>query len=352
MQSYDAIIAGGGIIGVSLALELRQRGLSVLVLDRGQPGAEASTAGAGMLVASEMEGPPELRELARLSAEMFPHFVQQAEDASGVRVDFHRAGAIRLSAASLPSDPAPLTDAELAALEPALAGTSLRAHFVEENAVDPRTLMPALVESLKQAGGHIHAGSEVVAVGEQFGGVTGVRTPQTSFAASIVVNCCGAWAANVAPQVPARPVKGHMLALIPAKTPLLRHVVRLRDADLYLVPRRDGRIAVGSTVEEAGFDKHVDPDTIQRLHQRAADLVPDLGEAKMHEAWTGLRPGSPDKLPIMGATATRGLFVATGHFRNGILLAPATAMVMADLITGSVPRIALAPFVPERFPAR
>lgn len=352
MQSFDAIIAGGGIIGVSLALELRRRGLSVLVLDRGQPGGEASTAGAGMLVASEMEGPPELRALARQSAEMFPAFVQQAEDASGRSVDFHRAGAIRLSTTPLPGDPLCLTDAELAALEPALNGSSLRAHFVEEDAVDPRTLMPALVESLKQAGGHIHAGSEVVEVTEQFGGVTGVRTPQTSFAASIVVNCCGAWAAQVAPQAPARPVKGHMLALIPAKSPFLRHVVRLRDSDLYLVPRRDGRLAVGSTVEEAGFDKHVVPETIQRLHQLAADLIPALGEAKMHEAWTGLRPGSPDKLPIMGATATRGLFVATGHFRNGILLAPATALVMADLITGSAPRIALAPFVPDRFAPR
>lgn len=352
MQSFDAIIAGGGIIGVSLALELRKRGLSVLVLDRGQPGAEASTAGAGMLVASEMEGPPELRELARLSAAMFPHFVQQAEGASGIRVDFHRAGAIRLSTASLPGDPAALTDTELAALEPALNGSSLRAHFVEEDAVDPRTLMPALVESLKRADAHIHAGSEVVEVTEQFGGVTGVRTPQTAFAASIVVNCCGAWAANVAPQVPARPVKGHMLALIPAEAPLLRHVVRLRDSDLYLVPRRDGRIAVGSTVEEAGFDKRVVPETIQRLHQLAADLIPGLGEAKMHAAWTGLRPGSPDKLPIMGATSTRGLFVATGHFRNGILLAPATALLMADLITGSTPCIAFTPFVPERFRAR
>ncbi len=351
MKSFDApldaIIVGAGIIGVSLALELRRRGLNVLVLDRGQPGAEASTAGAGMLAATEVDGPPELRELAHLGARMYPHLVRSAEEDSGLTIDFNRQGAICLG------DPrpgeSPLSDPELAALEPALSASSLPATFVAEDFVDPRTLMPALIAAAKHCDVHIHAGSEVIGLISESNRAVGVRTTQTEFHAPIVVNCCGAWSAELSPDIPARPIKGHMLALLPARPHPIRHVIRHRENDVYLVPRRDGHIAVGSTVEEAGFDRRVDPDAVLRLHQLAANLLPELGEARIHHSWTGLRPGTPDKLPIMGTTALPGCFVATGHFRNGILLAPATALVMADLITNSPPVIDLSPFVPSRF---
>ncbi len=354
-DSIDVIIVGAGIIGVSLALELRRRGLHVLVLDRGQPGAEASTAGAGMLAATEVDGPPALLELARLGAEMYPDFVRQAEADSGMpgfSIDFSRQGAICLGHKLLPGERF-LSDAELAALEPALAASSLPATFIAEDFVDPRSLMPALVASAKRRGAHIHSGSEVISLLEE--GVkentriAGVRTRQTEYHAPIVVNCGGAWTSQLTPSIPARPVKGHMLALIPSRPHPISHVIRHRESDVYLVPRRDGQIAVGSTVEEAGFDKRVDPDAIQRLQQLAANLLPELGEARIHQAWTGLRPGTPDKLPILGSTALTGYFVATGHFRNGILLAPATARVMADLITGAPLAIDLASFVPSRF---
>lgn len=348
MKSFDAILMGAGVIGLSCALELRRRGLDVLLLDRGEPGQEASGAGAGMLAATEVEGPQALRELARMSAELYPDFVREAESESGLSVDFNRRGAICLG-----GDPGPganpLSDAELAALEPALATSSLPASFVAEDFVEPRSLMATLVASAKQRGVHVHGGSEVVAVGEQAGRAVGVRTSRATFQAPVVVNCCGAWAGQLMFGPPTRPVKGHMLALLPARPHLIRHVIRHRKTDVYLVPRRDGHIAVGSTVEEVGFDKRVVPETIQRLHQLAADLVPELGEARIHEGWTGLRPGTPDKLPIMGMASIPGHYVATGHFRNGILLAPATAQVMADVITGARPKIELEPFRPSRF---
>jgi glycine oxidase len=159
-----------------------------------------------------------------------------------------------------------------------------------------------------------------------------------------------------------RPVKGHMLDVIPksklagavsATAPsahaqmLLRHVVRAPNA--YLVPRTNGRIVIGSTVEDAGFEKRVVPKIIQGLHQRAANLCPQLGEARIHESWTGLRPGTPDGLPIVGATPLAGYYVATGHFRDGILLAPITAKIMTDVIRGIAPEFELSAFSPERF---
>jgi len=128
---------------------------------------------------------------------------------------------------------------------------------------------------------------------------------------------------------------------------LVRHVIRA--PEVYLVPRSDGRILAGATVEEAGYDKRIDVDKIQQMHHAAIDLVPVLSEARLLEAWAGLRPGSPDNLPILGATQTPGYFVATGHFRDGILLAPITAQVMAQLITGATPEYDISPFSPARF---
>jgi glycine oxidase len=126
-------------------------------------------------------------------------------------------------------------------------------------------------------------------------------------------------------------------------------VIRRRDADVYLVPRRDGRIVVGSTVEEAGFDKRVDTRVIQKLHQAASDIIPALGEARIHEAWTGLRPATPDDYPIMGATTIGNYFVSTGHYRNGILLAPASARMLAGIINGEMPTAGFSTFSVQRF---
>ena len=145
--------------------------------------------------------------------------------------------------------------------------------------------------------------------------------------------------------ISARPVKGQVLCVV--EGPKLQHVIRTDD--VYIVPRSDGRILIGSTSEEAGFDKRTNPDVIRRLHQSATNLVPALKESRILEAWAGLRPGTPDNLPILGATATPGYFVATGHFRDGILLAPITAHLMAQVITGKEPDHDLFPFSAARF---
>jgi glycine oxidase len=161
-----------------------------------------------------------------------------------------------------------------------------------------------------------------------------------------VVNCAGAWAGQIHPlQFPTRPVKGQMLAVVGG--PKLSHVIR--SPEVYLVPRSDGRIVIGATIEEAGYDKRTNRDTIQSLRQAAICIVPDIAISLMLEAWSGLRPGTPDDLPIIGPTQMTGYFTATGHFRDGILLAPVTAHVMAQLITGETPAYDLAPFSPARF---
>jgi glycine oxidase len=139
-----------------------------------------------------------------------------------------------------------------------------------------------------------------------------------------------------------------MLALVGA--PILRHVIRA--AEVYLVPRSDGRILIGSTLEDAGYDKRVDTITVQRLHQAALNLVPSLRSAKIHEDWAGLRPGTLDHLPIMGETPTLGYFAATGHYRDGILLTPITAKLMAQVVTGEKPEFDINPFSPLRFQDR
>jgi glycine oxidase len=138
-----------------------------------------------------------------------------------------------------------------------------------------------------------------------------------------------------------------MLSVVGASRNVLRHVIRA--PDVYLVPRSDGRIVIGSTLEEAGYDKRTDVDTIQRLHHAAIRMVPALSEARMLEAWAGLRPGTPDALPILGASTIPGYFVATGHFRDGILLAPITAHLMAQVITGTKPELDISAFSPARF---
>ncbi len=173
------------------------------------------------------------------------------------------------------------------------------------------------------------------------------------FAAGMVVNCAGAWAGQSSGRIvfPTRPVKGQMLCVAMPQKELVRHVVRTSGwtPDVYLIPRSDGRLVIGATQEEAGFDKQTLPGTIQKLRQAAMNLVPKLAEARILEAWAGLRPGTPDGLPILGPTATPGYFVATGHFRDGILLAPVTAKLMAQVIFGQKPEFDLEVFGAERF---
>ncbi len=342
---------GAGIIGLSLARELRRRGATVRVVERGEPGHEASFAAAGMLVQYGPELPAALKPLAAASAAMYPEFVHELEDESGQRVDLRTEGTIAFLEESdlAPEEPRqPLTTADVARLEPGVAQSALPAWLLKEMTVDPRALTSATLKAALHRGVEVASGSAVTGIESEQGRVTGVRTTHTSYRAPAIVNCCGAWAGEVGGvRFPTRPVKGQMLAVaLPHKSPI-RHVVRTHD--VYLVPRSDGRILIGATVEESGFDKHVDADAINSLDRAAIALVPELAEARRLEAWAGLRPGTPDDLPILGATSLSGYFIAAGHFRNGIFLAPVTAQVMAEAVRGETPSFDLSPFSAARF---
>ena len=363
MKTWDVIIIGGGIIGLSLSIALRKRGATVLVVERGEPGREASYAAGGMLVDCALETPSILQDLASASARMYPEFALELEVESGMKVDLREYGTILLSSAeSLKDRPeiVAVDSAQLLEREPALgkmhsgqeAATSttspLRTYYLKERSVDPRALVAAAIKAAKNRGVDFSSGDEVTTVEVEHSRAIGIKTAKTAFAAHKVVNCAGAWAGSIGPHViPTRPVKGQMLCLLLPSRTLLKHVIRSPQA--YLIPRSDGRLLVGATVEEVGFDKRTFPNTIQRLHRSALELVPKLADAKIHEDWAGLRPGTPDALPILGPTSTSGYYVATGHFRDGILLAPITAQVMSDVIEDRKPQFELAPYSPSRF---
>ena len=351
-RTWDVIIIGGGIIGLSLAIALRKRGATVLVVERGEPGREASHAAGGMLVDFLAETPAALQPLATASARMYPEFAHGLEIESGMKVDLRDQGTIVFP--SLDSENpagvtfAPLRPDQFADLEPELHHGNRAAFYLKERSIDPRALTAAVLKTAKNRGIDFSSGDEVTAVHISNGHAVGVKTTKTSFAAGKVVNCAGAWAGQIAPHpFPTRPVRGQMLCLAMPTRDLVRHVIRT--PQVYLIPRSDGRLLVGATVEEAGFNKRTDPATIQRLHKAALALAPKLADARILEDWAGLRPGTPDALPILGATETPSYFVATGHFRDGILLAPITAEVMTAVIESRDPGFDLKAFSPARF---
>jgi len=317
----------------------------VLVLDRQQPGREASSAAAGMLAATDPETPPLLRELCLEGARLYPEFVQKIEGASQIQVDFRRHGTIVIGgetpADSASGDCRPLSSEELRRAEPHVETGGLPACFVAEDSVDPALLMQSTLVAAQRLGIEIRGGIHVQAM-DSSGSRVEVITDQGRLLAGAAVNCRGAWSG-----APVTPRKGQMLYLQPQRPGLLAHVVRAPGA--YIVPRSSGKILVGATLEDAGFDKVVDPQTIRQLHSAAARHVPELASATVIESWAGLRPGSPDNLPLIGETATSRVFLASGHFRNGILLAPVTARIVADLIAGRPAGMDISPFAPQRF---
>jgi glycine oxidase len=356
MKSWDVIIVGAGIIGVSLAIELRKRGCTVLVVERGEPGREASHAAGGMLVDCSAETPEPMQPLAIASARLYPEFAHELEVESGMKVDLRDAGSIvfpppehvhERPGFSLSS----LLPAPLAELEPGLADPTRPAFYLKERSVDPRALTAAAIKTAKNRGVDFSSGDPVVRIDISNKRVASVTTNKTSFTGSKVVNCAGAWSGQIAPyRFPTRPVKGQMLCLVMPSGTTITHVIR--SPEVYLIPRSDGRLLVGATVEEAGFDKRTDRATMQRFHRAALALVPKLADAKILEDWAGLRPGTPDTLPILGTTETPSYYVATGHFRDGILLAPITAQILAHVVTGCAAGYDLKPFDPRRFASK
>ncbi len=289
VKLWDVIIIGAGIIGLSLAIELNKRGLRVLVVDKGEPGREASWAAGGMLADFPLEMPAALGELASASARMYPEFVHELEDESRLKIDLRSEGALVFidpalhQANNFPK--AELTQS-LVDVEPNLASAKLAAFtalFLKERSVDPRHLTAAAHAAAKHRGIDFSSGDRAIALETVDGTAGGVRTTKTSFASKIVVNCAGAWSGQIAPHTfPTRPVKGQMLCVVMPQKDTIRHVIRT--PSVYLIPRSDGRLLIGATQEEAGFDKQTVPEAIQKLRQQAIEIAPKLADARILEA--------------------------------------------------------------------
>jgi len=366
-RSFDAIFIGGGVIGLSCAWRAARGGARVAVLERGEPPAGATNVAAGMLapVGELSFGEPELLNLTLEAARLYPDFVTELEAESGQPTGYRRDGALHVA---LDGDEAAqlrrvhdlqgelgleaewLTPRRCRELEPGLLPSFQGGVFAPgEASVDPRALARALSAALVAAGGELRTGCEVV--DGIFGGdrLVGVRTAGgEELRGDAVVLANGAWSGSTEwlpdharPRV--RPVKGEIVELRSrqAAAPCTRIVCSER---VYLVPRDDGRLIVGATVQERGFDTAVSAGGVLDLLREAYRVLPDVAEMDLVGAIAGLRPGTPDNLPLIGPGVIDGLLLATGHYRNGILLAPLTADRILESLTDS-PRLPFPPHI-------
>ncbi|MGH9477082.1 MAG: glycine oxidase ThiO [Terriglobales bacterium] len=353
----EIAIIGAGLIGLSLARELRRRGFEVVVFDAGDAARQASWAGAGMLAARQTSD-RQLRPLAMASARLYPTWAAELERETGMTIGYRPGGALFLANHRHPA-PDPrlagwerLDPAQLAKLEPQLrldGGGWEVWRIGADHSVDNRALAEALLVSVRARGVQILEHTAVTSVSHAAQGLAVAVAEGKQWRARVVVNAAGAWASAIAAPVAVavRPRKGQMLRLRASVE--LHHVI---EADnVYLVPRAHGRILVGSTVEDCGFAPGVEPAVIGQLRQHAITLVPALADAEVEESWFGFRPCSADERPVFGPTACPGYWLATGHYRDGILLAPITAKILASaIVKGQLTRaLDLTPFLPQRF---
>ena len=365
----DTVIVGGGAIGLAIAWRLAEAGLRVTVVDPA-PGQGSSWAAAGMLapVAEAHYGEDALLDLSIRAAERWPAFAAELADAAGRDPGYHRCGTVVVARDA--DDHAVLADAlafrrrlglavekltarELRSLEPGLSPRVRGGLLVAgDHQVDNRALVTALLAACERAGVTVHR-ARVATIDVDGHAVTGVTLDDgTRLAAATVVLAAGAWSAQVGglpdgvvPRV--RPVKGELLHL--RGDPLATHVVR--GLDVYVVPRPDGRVVVGATAQEKGFDTRVTAGGVLDLLRYANELLPGITELELVEVTAGLRPGSPDNAPLLGRTQIDGLVLATGHYRNGIHLTPVTADAVAAVVRGEDVE-QLTPFSPLRFGTR
>jgi glycine oxidase len=356
-SGYDAVVVGAGIIGLACAWRARQRGLSVLVIDGVGPGSGASRVAAGML-APVTEAEFGADDLTRLNLDALGRWPAFAEELGG-RVHHRQSGALVVAAdrddaeelhrlhrfhRAVGLESEWLTPSECRRLEPALSprcgGGILASH---EQQVDPVAVVSALVDQ----GLELALGDPVAAVDEQ--GVR-LRSGQSIGAEQIVI-AAGAWSGSGIeglPEFPVRPVKGQILALRrPPERPLNDRLIRTPRC--YVVDRGDGRVVVGGTMEERGFDTDVTVDGVYRLLEAAWEVLPDVAELQFEGAQAGLRPGTPDNSPLIGRGELPNVIWATGNYRHGVLHTPVMAEAVAELLTGGEAPDAVRPFTPERF---
>lgn len=349
---FDVVVIGGGIVGLTCAWRAAQGGMSVVVLERDQLGAGASEVAAGMLapVTEADFGEDALLELNLAGARRWPVFAEELEAASGLDCGFRRSGALVVAAdrddaeelerlvelhrsLGLPSEWLRARDCR--ALEPGLSPRVRGAiHAPQDHQADPPATVAGLTAACRAAGVELREGVEVGQIVRSGGAVSGVRTATSEIAAGAVVVAAGAWAAGIdAGAPPVRPVKGQ-IATLRASDPALAPQRIIRTPRCYLLGRGDGRIVLGATMEERGFDVATTADGVFRLLEAALEVLPDAGELEWTGVRAGLRPGTPDNLPVIGAGDSDGLVWATGHYRNGVLLAPLTGELVADLLEG------------------
>jgi glycine oxidase len=346
----DVAVVGAGLIGLAIAYELAERGAVVRVFDRAEPGRAASWAGAGMLAPyTERIDDEALLEICAKSLAEYPAFVDRVRRDGGVDPKLHLDGIVRaafdsahlgelrahgerLRARGVACDV--LDREQTLMMEPALGAHVAGGLLIRgEGHVDNRRLGRALVAACEARGVAI-ANASSLAVECDARRALGVRTDRGFAPSTAVVNACGAWSAQLqgvpaACVPPVEPVKGEMLAL-EAPVGFFRHATWVTGA--YFVPRDDGRLLIGGTSERTGFDARVTAQGIHRLLHAALVGAPSLADFTVSETWAGLRPGTPDGRPFVGPTELEGLWVATGHYRNGILLAPVTARLIADAL--------------------
>jgi len=350
-QAGHIAIAGGGVIGLACALVLRRRGLQVTVLEAGETAKEASWAAGGMLAVEDPGNPSSMLPLSHYSRMLYEQFLKEIEELSGRHVPLRTHETVQVRhAAQIVRSGRLLSRNEALRLVPGLGETNHTYLLLEEASLDPRELCTALRAAAIAAGVALHEYQRVVSI-EPEGKDVLLTTIDGAVRADGCVNCCGAWADSLDASAGVVPSKGQMLVIAQPDGPQLTRV--LRSSDVYLIPRGDGRIVIGATVEDAGYSRQVDPAALSLLRKRAAALWPPAAEASEVASWAGLRPASADGLPIIGqigrckpGNARR--FVAAGHYRNGILLAPGTAHAIADLVCGTTPAIDLASFAPHR----
>ena len=370
MKTYDVVIVGGGIIGGSIAFELTQRNLRVAVLDRQELMQEASWAAAGMLSpAPDSPAAIPIVPLGRASLALYPQFVAAVEEASEIRTGYRTDGALEVlchgdaerelstlvalhHGLGLACEPLSLEEAR--EMEPALGRDVRAAAFLpDEASVNPRSLTAALLTAGENTGTTLYPGVEVTSLIKSGEHCTGVKTTDgESFFAEHVVLAAGCWTSQIreaAPYAPTHPVRGQMVALRHASEPILRV---LRSERGYIVPRDHAtpqNLVAGSTLENAGYAKAVTSGGLEQILGAVNELAPRLAGAEILETWSGLRPGTPDQLPILGPTDMEGLMIATGHYRNGILLAPITAKLITEWITERRVSLDCDDFSPMRF---
>jgi glycine oxidase len=370
VKTFDVAIIGGGLIGASIALELADEKLRVAVFDRQEPGREASWAAAGMLSPAP-DSPRDLPlvPLGRESLRLYRDFVASVEEVSGETARLRWEGALEIflgAEAEVRRDrraalcrslglQAEAVDSATARLwEPALAAGARSALWLpEEGTVEPRALTAAAIAAARERGVEIRGDFPVTNILRRDGHCVGVKAAGEEIFADRVIVAAGCFCSQMHFDseilercAPTRPVRGQMMSLRSDETGI-RRVIRSEKG--YLVPRRDGRIVAGSTSEDAGFEKRVTPEGLKKIFDAATELVPRLARAEVAETWSGLRPGTPDDLPILGPTEVEGLLIATGHYRNGILLAPVTARLLRQWIVGGKTEFDATAFTPLRF---